>query len=320
VLAVAASIALAWLTYFVVERPIRFGPRRAAIVPALCVLLASVGGAGYYTFVEDGLWSRAINRSDKAPFLAYYQQMRKKGIDQPYRLECDFMERGPDTVKDHIAAECTAPGAQHTWFLWGDSHAQALSPGITTLLPPATSLAQVATSGCRPSLSNDDQQVPGGRCLKANAYALDRIRALKPDILIVAQQGGYDATDWNVFAETMHQAGVGRIVLAGPLPIWVPSLPEIVTSRYWGTGFDRISYGVAPDRPELDRLLQQQFSGSAQVTYASIISHLCNASGCLATVPGSNPPELMAFDAAHLTPSGSRYVADVALRAPLLGR
>ena len=188
-------------------------------MPALCVLLASVGGAGYYTFVHDGLWSRAINRSDKAPFLAYYQQMRKKGIDQPYRLECDFMERGPDTVKDHIAAECTMPGAEHTWFLWGDSHAQALSPGITSLLPPATSLAQVATSGCRPSLDANDQGVAGGRCVKANAYALERIRALRPDVLIVAQQGAYDATDWEVFAQTMRAAGVGRIVLAGPLPV-----------------------------------------------------------------------------------------------------
>jgi peptidoglycan/LPS O-acetylase OafA/YrhL len=317
-LAVAASAFLAWLTYRFIERPIRFGPPRPWIVTLLCVSLAGIGVAGYATYQADGLWSRAINRSDKAPFAAYYDAMRKKGVAAPYRLECDFMQLVTDTVKDHIAPECTAPGRDQTWFLWGDSHAQALSAGLTHLLPDGVALAQVATSSCRPSFSPIDVEVPGGRCARANGFAAERIRALKPAVLIVAQQSHHELTDWEALAAEARRLGAQRVVVVGPVPSWTPSLPEIVITRYWGSNFDRIGYGLVADRKDEDDRLRARYSRSALLTYVSLISQLCNADGCVATVPGARPVELMAFDGSHLTPLGSRYVADLALRPVLL--
>ena len=320
VVAIAASIGMAWLTYWIVERPIRFGPRRRWMVSALCVSMIAIGAAGYYTYRADGVWARAINRSDKASFVRYYEAMKKKGIIEPYRLECDFMQPVTDGVKDHIAPQCTMPGRHQTWFLWGDSHAQALSPGIRQLLPSGATLAQVATSACRPSFQPIDLEVPGGRCTRANTFAIARIRALKPQVLILAQMGGHEATDWEAVAAEAHRIGVQRVVVAGPVPMWLPSLPELVISRFWDSGYDRVSYGVVPERRAEDERLRQRYGASTTLTYISLMDQLCNGDGCRATVPGTSPPELMAFDASHLTPLGSRYVADLALRAVLLGK
>jgi peptidoglycan/LPS O-acetylase OafA/YrhL len=319
-LALVSSFVLAWLTYAIVERPIRFGPRRTWIVIALCLAMAAIGSTGYYTYRADGIWSRAINRSDRASFSAYYDAMKRKGIARPYRLECDFMELVTDRAKDHIAPECTAAGAEHTWFLWGDSHAQALSPGLTAVLPASTRLAQVATSSCPPTFEPVDANILGGRCARANAFAIERIAALKPDVLIVAQMGGHLATDWNAFAAEAHRRGAKRVVLVGPLPMWLPSLPELVVGRFWESNHDRIGYGLVPERPIEDERLRQRYQDSPALTYVSLISQLCNRDGCLATVPGADSIELMSFDVAHLTPLGSRYVAEHILRPALVGQ
>lgn len=317
--AVAVSFVLAWLTYAIVERPIRFGPRRRATVGVLCGSLALIGMAGFYTYRADGVWSRPINRSDKAPFAAYYAALKKTGIARPYRLECDFMELVTDNVKDHIDPSCTSRGTNGTWFLWGDSHAQALSPGITNLLPDGFTLAQVATSSCRPSLGPIDLQVPGGRCARANGFALEKIGELKPDVLILAQAGEHAATDWQALAAHARGRGVGRVVLVGPAPMWLPALPEIFISRYWDSKPDRINYGLVEERLTLDEQLRARYANSAALTYVSIVGRFCNTDGCQATVPGIDPPELMAFDASHLTPLASRYVAGEVLRSVLLG-
>lgn len=317
--AVGLSFVLAWLTYAVLERPIRFGPKRRWIVAALCFALTAVGAAGFYTYRADGLWARAINRSAQAPFSAYYDQMRKKGIVEPYRLECDFMELVTDRTKDHIAPACTTAGANGTWFLWGDSHAQALSPGLTSILPSGVALAQVATSSCPPRFVADSPQLPGQRCERANEFALQKIQELKPDVLILAEAGGHDAFDWNVFAERVRALGAKRVVLAGPLPVWQPTLPEIYVTRFWEAKPQRIGYGLAADRLQVDRQLIDRYTQSRSLTYVSMMRTLCDADGCLAIVPGSDPPELMAFDAAHLTPRGSVYVAQQILRPVLTG-
>ena len=282
--------------------------------------MVAIGAAGYFTYRLDGVWERAINRSDKASFAGYYDAMRRKGIVEAYRLECDFMQLVTDGVKDHIPPECTQPGRDQTWFLWGDSHAQALSLGITNLLPSGATLAQVATSNCRPSFQPIDLQVPGGRCTRANTFAIQRIRELRPRVLIVAQMGGHEATDWEALAVEARRLGVQRVVVAGPLPMWLPSLPELVISRFWDSGYDRVNYGLVPERPIEDERLRQRYGASKTLTYISFISRLCNDDGCIATVPGTNPPQLMAFDASHLTPLGSRYLADLALREVLPGK
>ena len=52
---IALSIILAWLTYKLIESPVRFGPQSKYKVIVLIVLMTLVGSAGYYIFKKDGL-------------------------------------------------------------------------------------------------------------------------------------------------------------------------------------------------------------------------------------------------------------------------
>lgn len=68
---VTLSIALAWLTYKLVECPIRFGKQRN-IVCILFVLLSFIGFLGLVTFYQHGLTSRAVvSENQKIGFSGY---------------------------------------------------------------------------------------------------------------------------------------------------------------------------------------------------------------------------------------------------------
>ena len=312
--AIAISVLLAWLTYAVVERRIRFGRTGPAVVPALCVSMLLVGAAGYVTYRADGFVERPVNRSDQAHFLRYYERMRKDGtLKAAYRWECDFMDWDSERNRDAIDPACTQPGPKGTVFLWGDSHAQALSSGLREILPAGVQLAQVTTSGCAPRLREINPDAASGRCRMANAYALERIAALKPDLVVLAQILAHTETDWVVLATHLRSLGARDVLLVGPAPQWQPTLPQVVTRFHWNASFERVKEGLDPAVFDIDRTLGAALAGSAEIRYASLVTPLCNESGCLATVPNTDQ-QLMAVDAGHLSPRGSAYVATTILR------
>ena len=189
-----------------VERRIRFGPAVRAIVPALCALMFIAGLGGYITFAQSGFVERPINRSDQAHFLQYYARMRTNGtLKAAYRWECDFLNWDTERNREAIDPSCTQPGPNGTVFLWGDSHGQALSLGVRSALPAGIQLAQVTTSGCAPRLSEPNPDALSGRCQRANAYALERIAALKPGLVLLAQILAHTETDWEALAADLRR-------------------------------------------------------------------------------------------------------------------
>ena len=106
----------------------------------------------------------------------------------------------------------------------------------------------------------------------------------------------------------------------GPSPQWLPSLPAIVLARYWPIPPDYVSEGLDQVRRSVDRALAVRYGQSRALDYVSLMERLCAGDGCRSTVPGTNPTELITFDMGHLTPRGSGYVVQLALREVLLGR
>jgi hypothetical protein len=150
----------------------------------------------------------------------------------------------------------------------------------------------------------------------ANTFARERIAALRPDLVVLAQILDHPETDWAALATALHQLGARSVLLVGPAPQWHPTLPEIVTDSYWTTGFERVKEGLDPAVFVVDRTLRDRLQSTPSIRYASLVEPLCNDAGCLATVPGTDR-ELMAVDSGHFSPGGSRYVADVILRSYL---
>ena len=312
---VLLSVGLAWLTYVVIEKPVRFGTLRRIAVPLLSTTMIAILGVAHYTVRGEGLIDRALNRGDTAHFLQFYDRMHKQGISAAYRQECDFMDWPTDRLRDAIDTSCTQPGAAGTWLLWGDSYAQALSLGLRDLLPRGVQLAQIATSLCRPDTLEYDG-VPDGRCQRANAFAASQVAALRPSIVVLAQMSDHARVDWEQLGERVRALGAGRVIVVGPAPQWTPSLPEVVVNQYWGQDYSRVSHGLALPILATDRDLKARLATSSRLTYVSLVAALCNEQGCKAVVDGTTN-ELLAFDSGHLTPKGSVFVAQSILR-PIL--
>ena len=120
--AVGMAIALAWLTYLLVEKPLRGGHSARWKVPVLCGLMLATAGAGAYIYVKEGLPARkAVEDSvanqkaliiveDKANAAAC---MKRYGFEGQYEycLQAD-------------------PSREPTVVLVGDSHAYHVVAGL----------------------------------------------------------------------------------------------------------------------------------------------------------------------------------------------
>jgi hypothetical protein len=316
----ATSVVLAWLTYVVIERPIRFGARPRIAVPALVTVMSITCAAGAMIYAREGLIDRPVNRRDAARLVDYYDRLHKFGLQDVYRYQCDLMDFDKGELRASLDPSCTSPGRAHTVFLWGDSFAQALSLGIRENLPADTALAQVATSACRAQVEDFDLSVENRRCEKANLLAMDTITRLHPELVIVAQKDRHGATDWRALVSRVFALGVREIVVVGPFPLWQPSLPRIYAEHHMQDHAEYIGTGLELDVFETDRVMAAQVAGLAHVTFVSLLDQLCTDSSrrsaepskadhvCLARVPGEGPLDLMALDVGHLTPKASSYL------------
>jgi peptidoglycan/LPS O-acetylase OafA/YrhL len=330
---VVASIALAWLTYRFVEKPIRTGTRFAGLsagVPLLLLAtLASVGAVGYLTFAHDGFMSRlgergtyAASFDDSTPDMRYRTRNHVFGS---FREECNFYDfedarYGHSTNVPRVAIDptCYTRPADTTRavFLWGDSHAQDLNAGLREALPRDVALLQVASSGCTADLVESEQETPD-YCSRSNQFALSTIRREKPDIVLIAQREGQDAQRLRTIARALKASGVRQVVAVGPVPQWKPDLDKVIAAHYWNDTPDRLIDYLDPATVGLSRALRKSIGPEEPFVFIDLFAKLCDARGCMTFLDGDKREGLMTFDYGHLTPRASSFVGGT-LIAPIL--
>lgn len=135
--AVVLSVVLAWLTYELVERPIRLGKYSKAKVPVLVLLMVIVGYVGYSTYSRDGLGFRTnatlkgFSFNGDTGHLEYHKYIAEK-----YFL-CTPNDVAKEALKWEGFARCmqSKPNADVEVALVGDSHAEHLFLGLAEALP-----------------------------------------------------------------------------------------------------------------------------------------------------------------------------------------
>lgn len=308
-LGIAVSFVLAQVSYLLIEKsPEQKSQRRwkFATVSALIVMVFTSAAAVKAT---DGAVSslRAISVSDKARFMQDYTN-RQHNLYETYWLKCDAFSAFTERGQSAIDPSCTHKHGEGGVFLWGDSHAQALSLGLRTLLPKETPFYQVASAGCKPSLSDDPgfKTPPRMACNYSNKTALDSIQAVRPDVVVIAQKDDHDKTRWDEIAARLKSYGVKQVVLMGPLPQWNPSLPSVIANRHWGATDSHITDAGLDQRVMTsDRITQSSIDHNA-VDFVSLIDKLCVADSCLVRLQGDN--SLLQIDSGHLSEKGSIYI------------
>jgi len=291
VITVALSILLAWLTYRFVELPIRRAP---GVVPKLVTALGTLAIAGVVTSVASGFEFRFPPEIRAVARLA--PQLNAGFSDACFLHEITDVSFG---------ANCVEPGEKPLLFLWGDSTAAALYPGIRKVQETSGfRLARFEAAQCAPILATGTNP----RCDTIGDTVLASVKASRPDILLLHAGWSHDH-DLDRFRQTLRQLkalGVPRIVVLGPVPRWKRTLPLAIVNAYRFQHQDpqRIATGVSGGD---DDILMQRLSEAEGVEYISAWRILCNDDGCLTRV-GPTADDVVATDAIHLSDAGSRFL------------
>ena len=271
---------------------------------------------GSFVFISNGVNKpfRAISTSAETLYMAeYHRDNYIKNFMKSYNQECNFFDTTLRKAKKEISETCINKG-EGGMFIWGDSHAQALSYGIRKVFVDEN-ITQITTSNCRPlvkeSLDLEANYRPA--CDRANANAKEEILKVRPKVIILVQRIDHHKNDYNEIISYLKKHNINsKLILIGPVPQWEPSLPNAIAKRHFDKSKLRID-----DKSFVASLFQINHQlhgtyGNSEIKYISLLDELCNEKGCLAKVDNMNTP--LVYDYGHLSLAGSKYVAEKILK------
>ena len=343
----AAAIVLAILTWACVEQPLRRGPvdkpgRRLALALSPLLLLIAVGAAFNLT---GGLPGRLSPAAQQAAAIETTDV-------NPARHVC-FDHAGPIAPSGcRFGAAPTA--GDYDVLVWGDSHADAVTPGVVAWAQHrGWSVREAAQGGC-PPLVGVRVFLPGRfelDCRRASVEVMKEIGAdPKLKLIVLAARWPlyrdappfYDANsprvrmeaadapgvrpplaqplDRTLAAIAMVSGGRARVLVIGPVPELTFAPPECVAQARH-LGWDERACWTAPAAAPLARArpaeaqIRTALGAHPGVLAVYPTASLCRANACTAAIGG----RLIYFDDDHLSASGARRLVPGWIDAALGG-
>jgi peptidoglycan/LPS O-acetylase OafA/YrhL len=307
---VASSLVLGSLSWWLIERPFRYGPlalRQGRLFAAAGATALAIAAAVELPAFAQGFPARFTPEAIRAASYSDYDVLG------PYRKGVCFLEDG-DSIGPIIHSGCLAAKAgQRNYLLYGDSLAADTYVGLHRNFP-SVNFEEATSSGCTPIIESG-RQSNSVRCRALTRYMFDRYLPVQHvDGLILAANWRFrdlkplqDTLDW------ASRRGI-RVVLFGPKLVYDNPLSRLVAA-----GIQRRDPLLAERHLRSDsRALERAMSALASrnhVTYFSYFSLLC-ASGRCENVTDKGVP--IAWDAVHLTADGSDYVFSRAVKTKVL--
>lgn len=295
-----ASVVLAWLTYRFVEIPVRQARSLGWGAAGLAAGMVLVAGLGWHTWRAGGF-------PDRFPPLLNEIAAFKHDPAKATRQGTHFLIGDQDETPFRQDPDRLDP-RKPTIYLWGDSHAACLYPGLNTVHGERYNIVQRTTARTPPFLP---AHFNPGNARQINQFVLDSIRAAPPDCVLL--HASWTETTWPDVEETLvflKAAGIRHIILIGPVPVWIGSLPQQLYNyarRHPGETVPvRMNRGLDPQTFEVDRRMAD-LAARLQVDYVSPCRILGNQDGFLVRT-GDTADALTTHDNTHLTVSGSNYL------------
>lgn len=303
-LAIAASFPLAWATYVWIDKPVRSGSRSRIKVAISCAALAAAGCAGWIVYACSGFPGRS---PDALAGIAGFEFQ----YAAPWREGSCFL-KAEQNFEQFGSCRQTVPGADSV-VLWGDSHAAHLFQGLQEVARGRFTLTQLTASWCAPILDMVDVHARP-RCGAINNGVFARIARERPQMVVLAAYWP-SYPSWAKLPATIDAllaAGVGRVIVVGPGPRWSSGVPQLMYARAVEDVLShriplRLQTGAGVEQSAFDARLAKAVARPG-VSYVSVLSILCNASGCLTRAREDDDSSLFFWDIFHLTTEGSRYV------------
>jgi len=300
------TIILSILTYFIIEKPFRNRKliSRKLFVTFISTFLIILILICLYIFKHNGIPQRYSSEIlNLVNFNYNYKEIyqsgkchieNKKTLKGKYFKNCDLRI---DLNKNNL-------------YLWGDSLAAHLYPGIEHKYGEKYNILQRTTDACKPSLNENTNNSEEFNCKKINEFILNEIKDLKPKkVFIAGFWSSKDLFDIKDVIKKLKKNNIHSIYLVGPSVRWHDPLPKILLKKY------RISKKL-PDylgdkNHSKNFKLDDEFSNFAadnSIRYLSIIKSLCKEDfTCLIKV-GEGPDAITNWDENHFTKKASIFI------------
>ena len=301
-------ILLAWLTTRLIENPLRFGKHGTFKTIGLFVAMACVGLAGFTIYQKEGISERFPKEIH-----ALQEISRKDHHTNPaYWNGCN----SGDKVTDYKSCpHPTKHPSKPTIAIWGDSHATHLVPGFEKHLGNRFNILQRTGPSCPAIIYTDSKSI----CQTNNNFIYHEFTQVKPELIVLA--GRWEFYDYKKLEETIQKLrknNIKNIVIIGPVPVWKTRLPKELITNYMKNLPHVFKSRLKADEKHFIKIDNElrELSKKWNVSYISPSSLLCNQDGCQ-TMVNHLPENVLSFDEAHLTESGSNYVVSLFKDAPV---
>lgn len=296
-LVLGISVVLAWATYQLIEKPIRFGGHGPLKAISLAIAMIGTAGLGWWAYQGAGLPWRL-----PAPIRAV---MDTRTEFEAWRVHECLLVPGDTEFKD-----CVDRDRRPLLLVWGDSTVGSLIPGLRELQQArAFGVAQFSISSCEPLLAGPIEP----RCIDMNQKVLQQIVDVRPDIVML-EAIWYPAPDHiAALIDTINRLRAvsnARIVVMGRLPVWYGGL------KYKMLHYYRLHFNELPDRlpisaedTRFDIELRERLAPLG-VTYISAENAFCDPQfNCTVRVMGKDGQmHITTSDGLHLTEAGSSFL------------
>ena len=331
--AVVLSIALAWLTYKLVERPLRFGNYSRVKVTVLVVLMAIVGFVGYNTYSRNGLSFRSISKVNSL----HTEQLR---YTSSYSKDC--ITDHPYATRGCYESEKKYPA---TIALIGDSHMLALKHGFKKLFDNGSlgfNLIAIGKSSCSPFLYTENTTNSTESCIDIITPAIKEMIArddVKWIILVARYSVKFDGKVFGKIKKNINKtysysnnnvksniskdvfelglrSTIDEITKSGKKVIFVHQLPELgfdirkCLKRFASTLSDNCSLNLnvvkerlAPYKDSVNRII----GDNPNVIQYDPLRLVCNNNACK---PFNRDGFLFYRDDNHMSMIGSEEIAN----------
>ena len=283
------------------------------IIAGSCVAIAAISAA---IFVMQGADLKYRNAANTPQALLVEKYLNEhKNIGEAYMLQCDVYSNLKNS-KNALDPSCLSPTKNtKSLFLWGDSHSQALSLGLRTAFPNY-SFNQIGSSGCKASLVEPISMTGELKqaCSISNNLALEKIKEIKPTVVVIAQQNEHDKSDWKSIINKLNDFGVEKIIIVGAVPQWHPSLPKIMikntnfSSKKTHINDSGLDLKIIEDDIKAEKTIESLKIKNAQ--YISLINQMCNIENEKYFCETKISNDLLQVDYGHLSKAGSIYIVD----------
>jgi peptidoglycan/LPS O-acetylase OafA/YrhL len=316
-LLVAVSILMAFATYYGIEKPLRTLDFRfdSLKVRALCASMLLAAFVGLTLLEGEGFPTRYPSEIRAFTKLGGINSFPFRPVEL-YKKNCESIG------VESICTEDIKPSI----FFWGDSHADALFPGLNVLQQQHRfGLSRATGCGNPPFLHEvnytDSWCDSASVRLKANLLAMTTIEKTQPALIILHARwanADYHKTKQETMSELQFTVAQikkvsprSRVVILGPVPNWKDSLLHSMLN-YRVKGALHVvppvymSFGLEPEIQEWDSYMESR-AKDLGLEYISTYRVLCKSDGCLTRV-GNDPADLTARDYGHLSPAGAIYL------------